>query len=124
MSTRITVPQQLTTGVFTPSDENVLENKLTLVFGTPKNLEKKARLAQACYSKALQDCTSYGFLYIVSNYSIRNCWDNRRAVYEAIIDIAKYKYYLHSNAYIVLVSIGERNSFTGTWTAFIKGFDL
>jgi hypothetical protein len=66
MSIRVPVPHQLATGVFTPSDENALENKLTLVFGTPKKLEKE-RLAQACHSKALQDCKSYGFLYIVSN---------------------------------------------------------
>ncbi len=62
------VPQELTTGVFTQSDENSLENKLILVFGTPEKLEKKELLAQDCYSRALQNCTSYGFLYIISNY--------------------------------------------------------
>jgi len=41
MSTRVPVPQLLATGVFTQSDENALENKLILVFGTPKKLEKK-----------------------------------------------------------------------------------
>ncbi len=118
------VPQELTTGVFTQSDKNSLENKLILVFGTPEKLEKKELLAQVCYSTALQDCTSYGCLYIVCKYSISNCWDKRRAVYGAIINVEKYKYYLHPNAYQVLVSIGERNGFTGTWTTFIKGFDL
>ena len=62
MSTRVPV---LTTGVFTQSDENALENKLILVFGTPEKLEKKERLAWDCYSKALQDCTSYRCLYIL-----------------------------------------------------------
>ena len=114
MSTRVPVPQQLTTGIFTQSDENALENKLILVFGTPEKLEQKERLARDCYSKALQDCTSYGCLYIISKYSMSYCWNNRRAVYEEILNIVEYKYDLHPNAYRVLVSIGERNRFTRT----------
>ena len=53
-----TVPQQLTTGIFTLSDEKALENKLTLVFGTPKKLEKKERLAEVCYLKVVDDESS------------------------------------------------------------------
>ena len=73
-----------------------------------KGIRKEQRVKVDCRTKNR-------FLYIISNYSISKCWDNRRAVREAIINIAKckYKYDLHSNARRVLVLIGERNRFNG-----------
>jgi hypothetical protein len=118
-------PKTLTTGVFTKHDENALERKLVLVFRLITKLGNKENLAQICYLEALRKYTSYWFLYIISNYSISNCWDNRRAVYQAIIDIEKHKSNLHSNVLRLLVEIGERNDFTGVpWTTFIDSLDL